>query len=197
VIWPIIFLASIFPNAFSNVYKEKNLKSVDLDVWYLNGWIAIYQGIFGLISIPAITIPFPKPAEVITFKEMGQYLVDSSKCFFQGINSRPNDDCPYVIYIFFIYLAFNIGFNVCMLIIFKRGSAVLFTIASTARLPLTGFLFQVKFLAGAKTVMLTIYDYLALIAIIIGIVLYRYKKEQKMEIPETSETRPLLNTQNK
>jgi len=185
---------AIFPNAASNVYKEKNLKSIDLDVWYLNAWIALFQSMFGLISIPTVAIPFPQPAAVITFQEMGSYLVDSSKCFFLGVNSRNGDDCAYVAYIFFIYLAFNIGYNVCMLVIFKRGSAVLFTIASTARLPLTSFLFQVRFLAGSKTVTLTIYDYFALVIIVIGIIMYRYNKELKREdiVEKIPEAEPLL-----
>ena len=54
--WVLSIIVSNVPNVYSSVYKEKALGEVDIDVVYLNGWVAIFQC---LIAIP-LCIPSGK-----------------------------------------------------------------------------------------------------------------------------------------
>ncbi len=66
------------------------------------------------------------------------------------------------------------------LYIFKKGSSVLFTIASALRLPIVDFLLLSTFIAGEASVnRLSVYDYYALFILIIGIAVYYTKKEKQ------------------
>jgi hypothetical protein len=39
-LWVLMLFISYIPGAMSNVYKERYLKGADLDVWFLNAWVA-------------------------------------------------------------------------------------------------------------------------------------------------------------
>ena len=52
--WILIQVLSIVPSVFSSVYKEKALGDVDIDVTYLNGWVAFYQLCFCIpLAVPS------------------------------------------------------------------------------------------------------------------------------------------------
>jgi hypothetical protein len=54
--WILLFIVSLVPAASSNVYKEIGLKDVDLDVWYANAWVSVYQTIWGLLTMWTIQV---------------------------------------------------------------------------------------------------------------------------------------------
>jgi drug/metabolite transporter (DMT)-like permease len=56
LVWVLAIIVSNVPSVYSSVYKEKALGEVDIDVVYLNGWVAIFQC---LIAIP-LCIPSGK-----------------------------------------------------------------------------------------------------------------------------------------
>ncbi|KAL0486437.1 hypothetical protein AKO1_011993 [Acrasis kona] len=175
----LLFLANI-PMAASNVYKEKYLKEAKLDVWYMNAWVALYQLIFGFISFPIVYIPTPDRdgrRTFINFYDTWTYLGNSWKCF-AGINSQDNDMCDYFYAIFIIFMAFNMTYNILMLIVFQKGSSTLAVVASAARLALSNLGFLIKFLAGeAYQPELTYFDIIALFVLMAGIVVYSATRE--------------------
>jgi hypothetical protein len=153
-----------------------------LDVWYLNGWVALYQFIFGLLSFPVVFIPLPAPATYVSPRDFGLYFVRGIKCFF-GINSQLTiatpDRCDYFWLIFMIFIIFNMTYNILILVVFQRGSSTLAVVASAARLALSNVGFLIKPLAGeAYQNKLTLFDIIALIVLIMGIVLYSLKQER-------------------
>ncbi len=150
-------------------------------MWYLNGWVAFYQFLFGLLCFPITLIPMPAPATYITVKELPQYFANGFKCFF-GINSiltgNAPDQCDFFWLIFIIFMTFNITYNILILIIFQRGSSTLAVIASASRLALSNIGFLIPFLAGEATLnKFTLFDGIALIILILGIVFYSLTKE--------------------
>eukprot|EP00475_Leptophrys_vorax_P012737 TRINITY_DN1910_c0_g1_i1.p1 TRINITY_DN1910_c0_g1~~TRINITY_DN1910_c0_g1_i1.p1 ORF type:complete len:484 (-),score=115.03 TRINITY_DN1910_c0_g1_i1:76-1527(-) len=180
-VWIPMYLISLIPSALSNVYKEGGLKGIKSDIWHVNAWIGVWQLILGFITMPTVFIPWPD-TDIIKPSELGSYLSDASTCFFLGKNPRPGspDECKGIFFLFVLYLAFNVAFNQLMLVVFKKGSSVLAVISSTARLPLVDILLLWGFLAGAAKIQsITIYDILALIIIISGIVTYKWHSEQK------------------
>jgi drug/metabolite transporter (DMT)-like permease len=54
LIWVFAIIISNVPSVYSSVYKEKALGEVDIDVVYLNGWVAIFQCIIAIpLCIPS------------------------------------------------------------------------------------------------------------------------------------------------
>lgn len=180
-LWIPVLILSGIPAAASNVYKEIGLKDSQCDVWYMNVWIGVYQLLLGLLTVPTVAIPFPAPAPIIKMSDLPEYCTQANQCFF-GINNNPGDDCEGVLYVFLVYIVFNIAYNQLMLYIFKKGSSVLFTIASALRLPLVDVLLLSKFIAGGAAVnALTVFDGYALFILVIGILVYYSQKEVRME----------------
>ena len=54
--WVLLLIFSCIPAAASNVYKEYGLKGYKLDVWLANGWIALFQFLWGLASVWTIRL---------------------------------------------------------------------------------------------------------------------------------------------
>jgi drug/metabolite transporter (DMT)-like permease len=179
--WILLLLLANVPMAASNVYKEKYLKEADLDVWYMNAWVAFYQFVFGLLCFPMTFIPLPAPATYISPKELPNYFVNSMKCFIgiDSIVSGPSPDkCSYFWLVFLVFIMFNMTYNILMLVVFQRGSSTLAVIASAARLALSNVGFLVKPLAGeAYQHKLSFFDIIALSILILGIVIYSSKPE--------------------
>jgi hypothetical protein len=73
------------------VYKEKALGEVEIDVIYLNGWVAVFQF---LLSIPLL---FPSaPASALAIDQIPNNLWAGTKCFvgIDTVMSGSNkDDC--------------------------------------------------------------------------------------------------------
>lgn len=49
LVWVFAIIISNVPSVYSSVYKEKALGEVDIDVVYLNGWVAVFQC---LLAVP-------------------------------------------------------------------------------------------------------------------------------------------------
>ena len=113
--------------------------------------------------------------------------VDPSSCKkYGGLNVTINTtsctvDCGAVdnpIYVFSVFIIFNITYNMLMLYVFKHGSSVLFVIANAVRLPLVDVLLMSGFIAGKSASSFTEYDGYALVALVLAIVVYYAEKER-------------------
>lgn len=188
LIWIVLLIGSTVPMALSNVIKEKGLKSnkeKDMDVWYFNAWVALFQLLFGAAACWTVFIPMPAPAESIPPSSFPSYIEDASLCFL-GIDSdaRPQAHCSYTWMVFAVYIAFNITFNVTMLYVFQQGSAALAVLASALRLALSSLGFHIPFLAGEATEKkFHVVDVIALIILIVGLVVYKIRPEKQADSP--------------
>ena len=172
--WIFILVVSCVPMCLSSVYKEKALGEVDIDVVYLNGWVAIYQF---LIALP-LCIP---SAQVINIS-IDQILPNiwGGMLCWAGINSvtTPSpgmdwvDDCSTAPLYVTTYLLFNVVFNILIVVILKHGSANIMWMASTVIVPLSNVAFSLDCMPGHKP--LTSFDIAGLVVIMMGLVEYRF-----------------------
>lgn len=188
LIWLIVLIVSCVPMCLSSVYKEKALGETEIDIVYLNGWVAVFQF---LIAIP---LCFPTAQVQNTpISEIWPNMVDGMKCWL-GINSitednnphnLPLDDCSTAPLFVTIYLFFNVIFNFLIVVILKLGSANIMWMASTVIVPLSNVAFSLDFMPGHQP--LRFWDIIGLIVIMSGLVVYRFSKEMLQVYEKVSE----------
>ena len=80
-LWYVIFILGTIPAGISNCYKEKVLKTHDVDVMYASLWSGFWQILWGLVLFPINWLRMPEPA---TINEPGQtwvYVRNTFTCF--------------------------------------------------------------------------------------------------------------------
>lgn len=90
-------------------------------------------------------------------------------------SGMPPDDCAMAPFYVSAYLAFNIVYNILIVVVIKYGGANLLFIASTVMVPIGNVAFSFKFVPGNQP--LTLWDVLGLVFIMLGLVLYRFYSE--------------------
>jgi hypothetical protein len=173
--WIFILVISCVPMCLSSVYKEKALGETEIDIMYLNGWVAIFQF---LIAIP---LCWPSSAvQNIPSDQIMPNIYDGMKCW-MGINSvtaehnpldLPLDDCSTAPLFVTTYLFFNVVYNFLIIVILKHGSANIMWMASTVIVPLSNVAFSMKFMPGSQP--LRFWDLIGLVVIMLGLVIYRF-----------------------
>lgn len=171
--WIGVLVLACIPMCFSSVYKEKALGEVDIDVVYLNGWVAVFQSLASIpLCIPSAYLIGITPAEIIP------NLMEGFKCWL-GIDSvvvatgnLAVDHCGMSPFYVNTYLCFNIVFNVLIILILKHGSANIMWMASTIIVPLSNVAFSLKFMPNHTT--LETSDWVGLVVIMTGLIVYRF-----------------------
>ena len=176
LIWVAVLAVSCVPMCLSSVYKEKALGETEIDVVYLNGWVAVFQFLFAIpLCIPS--------SQVINIPLSGilPNLYGGALCW-MGIDTIPEqtggqnaDDCSSAPLFVNLYLCFNVVYNILIIVILKHGSANILWMASTVIVPLSNVAFSLKFMPGHTE--LTKWDLIGLIVIMIGLVLYRFMSQ--------------------
>ena len=69
------------PSGISNCYKQKCLKSVDLEVMYASFWSGNWQIMWGLLTFPINWIHMPPPAVEHEPADTGEFLTRAWTCF--------------------------------------------------------------------------------------------------------------------
>jgi hypothetical protein len=173
IFWVVVMVISCIPMCLSSVYKEQALGEVEIDVVYLNGWVAVFQFLYSLpLTLPSAYVIHMGLSDILP------NIVGGMKCWL-GINSimedtsfGSKDDCSQAPLFFTLYLIFNIIYNVLMVVILKLGSSNILWMASTLIVPLGDVAFSLKFMPNRQP--MTVYDILGLLCIMIGLVFYRF-----------------------
>jgi drug/metabolite transporter (DMT)-like permease len=178
LIWLLVLIVSCVPMCLSSVYKEKALGETEIDIVYLNGWVAVFQFLIALpLCLPTAQI------QNLPIAEIWPNMVDGMKCWL-GINSitednnphnLPLDDCSSAPLFVTVYLFFNVVFNFLIVVILKLGSANIMFMASTVIVPLSNVAFSLDFMPGHQP--LRFWDIIGLLVIMFGLVIYRFSKE--------------------
>ena len=186
LLWIFVLVVSCVPMCLSSVYKEKALGEMEIDVVYLNGWVAIYQFLFALpLCIPSSAVINMAVSEIIP------NMYGGALCWF-GVNTiahgnlsgLPADDCADAPLFVTSYLCFNIVFNILIVVILKHGSANIMWMASTVIVPLSNVAFSLKIMPGHKP--LNTFDVVGLFVIMFGLVLYRFMGQIMSSIQKMS-----------
>lgn len=144
------FTNSCVPMTLSTVYKEKALGEVDVDVVYLNGYVAIYQMLITIVlAVPSGYAASVKPEDIPSS------VYDGMKCFV-GIDSTSDDDCKMAPLYVSLYLLFNVLYNILIIMILKYGSSNLLWLAMTVMVPMVNVAFALPFMPKSKP--MTVFD---------------------------------------
>jgi len=178
-IWCVVLILSCVPMTLSSVYKEKALgdDEADIDVVYLNGWVAVFQF---LVSIP-LAIPAAY-ASNLTIQELPTNFYNGVRCYV-GKDSILHsyydhgqfiivDQCKEAPLFVNLYIAFNVLYNILIILILKYGGANILWLAMTIMVPLGNVAFSLKFVPGHRAMRPT--DIVGLIVIMLGLCIYRF-----------------------
>jgi CRT-like, chloroquine-resistance transporter-like len=174
LLWIFVLVLSCVPMCLSSVYKEKALGEMEIDVVYLNGWVAIYQFLFALpLCIPSSAVINMAVSEIIPNMYGGAFCWMGINTITHGnLSGLPADDCADAPLFVTSYLCFNIVFNILIVVILKHGSANIMWMASTVIVPLSNVAFSLNIMPGHKP--LNTFDVVGLFVIMFGLVLYRF-----------------------
>eukprot|EP00915_Cephaloidophora_sp_WS-2016_P002594 GHVH01003480.1.p1 GENE.GHVH01003480.1~~GHVH01003480.1.p1 ORF type:complete len:652 (+),score=64.60 GHVH01003480.1:399-2354(+) len=180
----LVFMASTLPAAFSALYKELAFNDVEMNVNYMQFWVALWQFIVGFLLTPMQSLPLLGPQRV-PLSEMPRSMKDGLLCLVAGRNSiidhcggpdQPQcDNCGVAWIPVLNYCLCNIAYNVFSLLVVKHGGATISFLVATLRLPITTICFSsVLFMGVGNTTTPTIWDLIGLIVLLGGLCLYRY-----------------------
>lgn len=164
--WALVLIFSCAPMTLSSVYKEKALGDQEIDVVYLNGYVALYQFI--------VSIPLGIPAAYamgLDIQEIPMNLRNGFLCYI-GMNSIPSDECASAPGFVNTYIAFNIMYNILIILILKYGSSNLLWLAMTIMVPLGNVAFSLPVVPGYRP--LSPADIAGLVVIMVGLIIYRF-----------------------
>jgi len=174
ILWAVVLIASCIPMTLSSVYKEKALGEVEIDVVYMNGWIAIYQFIISLLlAVPSAY------ATNLTAQALPANIANGAKCYV-GINSIltpisaeiPADDCGLSPLFVTLYMFFNVLYNILIIMILKYGSSNVLWLAMTIMVPMANVAFFLPFMPAPQS--LTPWNFVGLVLIMLGLIIYRF-----------------------
>lgn len=175
MLWILLLVVSCVPMCLSSVYKEKALGELEIDIMFLNGWVAIFQFLIAIpLCIPSSAVQSIPPSGILP------NIADGMRCW-MGIDSvtaehnphgLPLDDCSTAPLFVTTYLFFNVVYNFLIIVILKHGSANIMWMASTVIVPLSNVVFSLKIMPGSQP--LRSWDIVGLFVIMGGLVVYRF-----------------------
>ena len=142
----------------------------------MNGWISLYQILFGLITFPLILSHVSiKPN--INLQNLIEYLINATNCQFREINSKENDNCNGVFWIFIGYQIIYTLSSYLSFLIIRKKSATIFQVVNKYKIPLYAWISSSTVLVGNQATSLIPSDYFSHVIIIVGIMVYIWKEE--------------------
>mmetsp|Transcript_50508 Transcript_50508/g.99771 ORF Transcript_50508/g.99771 Transcript_50508/m.99771 type:complete len:566 (+) Transcript_50508:85-1782(+) len=164
-----LYFCSIVPCALANIYKEGVMKERDMNEVYTSTMVAFWQIWFGFLYLPLLTLP---QLGGLSYHEMTMQFSDGFTCFMGTNPNDPEGDCSNAAKLLITYIIINFGYNLLMLAVTKRGSAVMLVIAQALSLPVTNIAFTLKIFMGDTAEPLTVVDLLGLVLVCIGFLVY-------------------------
>jgi drug/metabolite transporter (DMT)-like permease len=167
----LIFMVSVIPSALSNVYKDKQMKLDDMHEVHTSTIVSFWQLWVGFLFLPLMAIP---ALGGLSWSEMLSQLQDGWTCFYYATN--PNDPhdtgCASSWWVFIMYVVVNFVYNFLLLVITKRGSAVLLVISQALSLPVTNICFTIPAIMGDEVEPMQMADLVGLVLVSIGFLMY-------------------------
>jgi len=171
-----IFLMAIsnLPNAISFTIKELIFKKEkNLELFVVNTMGSLFQLLWWPLMVPiTLLLHQTRGLPLMTYVHYG------FMCFTGHTPKESSADCGPMPYPYIAYISVNVLFNVSLLMLLKRASALQGFMAVKAILPASVFLFLIKWpLIGKNT--LTIDNTVSLLIILTGLALYRWASFEK------------------
>lgn len=158
------------PNALSFTLKELVFqKRRKLDIFVVNST----SSLFGLILWPAF-LPLTLLFDQTNGMPFGKYMLDGFYCFIGRYENNANSkfDCSSMPYPWLVYMAFNLVYNIALLLLLKKASALQAFMAVKAILPVSFLLFYFKWpLIDSSPI--NVFIIVGLVLVIAGLIMYR------------------------
>lgn len=170
VLYSLIMFFSTLPNALSFTLKEFVFsRRPKLDIFVVNSHGSMFQLALWPIFLP-LTLLFNQTGG----EPFAQYIKNGFLCFVGKYHFPPDSgyDCSSMPWPFLVYIAFNLGYNVALLLLLKKASALQAFMAVKAVLPTSFLLFYFKW-PLIQPSHINIFIITGLIVVIAGLVLYR------------------------
>ncbi|CDJ42484.1 hypothetical protein, conserved [Eimeria tenella] len=178
----LLFLLSILPSSLSYVVKEIAFRGVQMNTSFLQFWVALFQFFVGFVLLPLTSLPL-LGKEVVPLGELWNRLLDGGKCligtdtivppdcgFLTGV---PCDSCQGAWIEVFVYVLFNLIYNVCSMLVLKHCGATVLFLVMTVRLPLTSMAFYSPLIVGDSAVPAKATDFFGLLILLVGLLAFR------------------------
>lgn len=169
LVWAFVYILSCLPNAISFTLKEDVFKDVPtMDIFMVNSMDSIWQLIFELLLFPLVCIP---GFGGIPWNDLPAYMTDGAYCYL-GMNPTLTDDCRGMPWLNILYVVINLSWNISLLLLLKKGGAVLMFIASSVSMPLANLAFAISW-PLLPALPLTWENGVSLVVVLAGLVIYR------------------------
>jgi len=172
-----IYILGLIPNAISFTVKEMIFKEhKDLNIFVVNSFSSLWQLVFTVLFLPIVSIPGFSP-DTKSFSELPNFVVVAFNCFIGNTLDEKRalkNSCHPMPWPAVIYMAFNIGQNIFMLIVVKYGSAVLNFVTGAVALVGQHFAFTIQWVSFLPPDSIAMpWDLVGLYATLVGMVGYR------------------------
>jgi len=181
-----IYIVGLIPNAISFTVKEMIFtEQKDLNIFVVNSFSSLWQLLFTVLFLPIVSIPGFSP-DTKSFSELPNFVRVAANCFI-GNTLDPNraalNSCTPMPWPAVVYMCFNIGQNIFMLIVVKYGSAVLNFVTGAVALVGQHFAFSVQWVHFLKPDQIAMpWDIIGLYATLVGMVGYRHATNEKNKL---------------
>ncbi|PKA49820.1 hypothetical protein AXF42_Ash004362 [Apostasia shenzhenica] len=174
--WPALMVVSSAFQAGASILKEfvfidgaKRLQGKSLDIFVVNSFGSGFQAFFVFLLLP-----FLSNLRGIPFTELPQYLKNGAACFLNiGSNMI---DCEGAPWLPLLYILNNMAFNISLLNLVRRSSAVVSSLAVTLSVPLSIFILSCPLPYIPEGANLNAYFILGTAILVLGLVLYNLPK---------------------
>lgn len=170
VLYSSIMFFSPLPNAVSFTLKEMVfVYRPKLDIFVVNSSGSLFQLVLWPLFLP-LTLLFDQTGG----EPFGEYLKNGFLCFAGQYKFAPGSpyDCSSMPWPFVVYIVFNLAFNISLLLLLKRASALQAFMATKGVLPVSFLLFYFKWpLIPSSSI--NIFIITGLFIILFGLVMYR------------------------
>jgi hypothetical protein len=177
-VWLAIYILSLLPAVASYCYKEHHLKTVELDIWWMNAWISVWQIVFGVLTIPVV-FASPPVGEGISGSGFGEYFLRASRCQFANQGTVPTDQCQHSFWYFISYQLVSTLCNVIMFMIIREESSVVYQVINTLKMPITAWLGASVYLVGDQAQAIGPADIFSFVGIALGVYIYNREPEKQ------------------
>lgn len=177
----LLFVVQCIPAALAAVVKEWCLAGEGMDIYYINAWESLFQVVLGVIMIPLVLyVPDPAHAAMLPgFGALPDYFKNATLCIAAKLPVADYPPCsiPAPAWSMILaFVAFDVIFNIFLLLLVKNGSATLMWLGIALSIPFTSVVSDIlkhwDFFANQPPQASDAFSIPAIFIIIFGILIY-------------------------
>lgn len=166
-VWSAVLILSCIPMTLSSVYKELNLQGeAEIDAIYLNYKVAVWQFVLSFPLLPPMAI-----ASELKVTDIGTNLWYGLRCF-AGYSSVASDNCASAPLFLVLYIVFNLGYNLLIIMLLKTAGSNVLWLSITASVPIADLTFAIPGIPGGAPIGWSVG--VGLPIILAGLTIYRF-----------------------